>query len=284
MSEVEIIQEPAEMRRRSESARMAGKKVVLVPTMGFLHEGHLSLCRIGRELGDLLLISIFVNPTQFGPAEDLDKYPRDLDSDLEKAASCDVDLAFVPRESDVYPSGYQTFIEVVELSKPMCGTSRPTHFRGVATVVTKLFNITRPHFAVFGEKDFQQLQVIRRMVEDLNMDVEIVAGKTVREADGLAMSSRNAYLDPSQRAQATCLHRGLARAKELFDSGERDASIMVEAVRNVVEAEPDARVDYIELRHPTTLDPLSRVDDSAVIALAVFLGKTRLIDNVVLGG
>lgn len=282
-SEVEVIRKPSEMEERCEQARRSGRKVVLVPTMGYLHEGHLSLCRIGRKLGDVLVMSIFVNPTQFGVNEDLDRYPRDLTGDLEKASSCGVDCAFVPGVRDMYPPRYQTFVEVEELARPLCGAKRPTHFRGVATVVTKLFNIIRPHAAVFGEKDYQQLQVIRRLTEDMNLGVEIVAGPTVREPDGVAMSSRNAYLTEVQRGQATCLNRGLRRAAELFGQGERAADALLSAVRQIVEAESEARVDYIELRHPETLEELTEAGDQALLALAVFFGDTRLIDNTVLG-
>lgn len=282
-SEVEVIRKPSDMQDRCEQARRSGQKVVLVPTMGYLHEGHLSLCRIGRKLGDVLIVSIFVNPTQFGVDEDLDRYPRDITGDLEKAASCGVDLAFVPGVLDMYPPRYQTFVEVEKLARPLCGVNRPTHFKGVATVVSKLFNIVRPHVAVFGEKDYQQLQVIRRLTGDMNFGTEIVAGPTFREPDGVAMSSRNAYLTEVQRRQATCLSRGMGRAAELFGQGERQADILLEAVRKIVEAESESRVDYIELRHPETLEPLTKAGDQALLALAVFFGDTRLIDNTVLG-
>lgn len=283
MSRVRVITDPDEMRRVTAEARRRGDIVSFVPTMGYLHEGHLTLCRIAAERGDLVCISIFVNPAQFGPAEDLDSYPRDLQGDLLKAEKCGVDLCYAPPAGSVYPPGFQTYVDVTEISKPMCGAKRPGHFRGVATVVTKLLNLIRPHCAVFGQKDYQQLQVIRRMVRDLDMDVEIVAGPIVREADGLAMSSRNAYLTGPQRKQATCLYRGLRCADELFGRGERDALRLVSAVREVIEAEPETRIDYVDIRDPETLEPLDLVEDEALVALAVFVGKTRLIDNTVIG-
>src|SRR5690349_1140146 len=223
----EVIRDPSVMRERAEDQRRDGRVIAVVPTMGALHEGHLTLLRTARGLADVVILTIFVNPTQFGPNEDLARYPRDEAGDLAKARPCGVDLAFCPDASAMYRPGAQTFVEVRELQKPMCGASRPGHFAGVATVVTKLFALTRPHVAVFGQKDYQQLAIIRRMTRDLDLGVEIVGVPIVREADGLALSSRNAYLSPEQRAQALALSRGLAAAEALAKAGERDAARLV---------------------------------------------------------
>jgi len=279
-----VISDPEEMRRVSFAWRRAGDTVGFVPTMGYLHAGHLSLVKLAVARCDHVVISIFVNPTQFGPGEDLDRYPRDLDGDLAKAAGAGAELAYVPEATTVYPAGYQTRVTVPELAAPLCGASRPVHFGGVATVVTKLLNVVQPDVAVFGEKDYQQLQVVRRLVRDLELPVEIVGGPTVREVDGVAMSSRNAYLSPEQRSQAVCLVTALRRIWELFDGGERHVGRLEEAARGVISAQPAARVDYVEIRDPDTLEPVRTIADRAVIALAVFFGETRLIDNTVLGG
>jgi len=280
----EVIRDPAEMRARAEDIRRDGRRICVVPTMGYLHDGHLSLLRAGRARADVLLFTLFVNPSQFGPREDLSRYPRDEEGDLAKARSCGVDLAFCPPAGSMYPPGYQTWVEVAELSQPLCGGSRPGHFRGVATVVTKLFHVTLPHVAVFGEKDFQQLALIRRMTADLDFGVEIVGMPIVREPDGLAMSSRNAYLSPAERSAALCLSRGLAAARARFAAGERDPVVLVGAARSPIEAEELARIDYVELRDAATLALVEHeVTRPAVLAMAVFLGPTRLIDNTVLG-
>ncbi len=260
-----------------------GRRIALVPTMGFLHEGHASLLRHGRTLGDLLLLSIFVNPIQFGQNEDLDRYPRDLERDCQIAEACGVDVIFMPTAQEMYPHGFQTGVSVSDLSLPLCGASRPGHFDGVATVVAKLFNITRPDMALFGTKDYQQLAVIRRMTADLNMPVEIVGMPIVREADGVAMSSRNAYLSPLERQSATCLIRAIRRARELFALGERSVAILKKETRAVIEKEAAAVIDYIEFRDGATLQDLEAADGSTLLALAVRIGQTRLIDNTVLG-
>lgn len=278
----EVLRAPAEMRARAEDLRRDGLRIAVVPTMGYLHDGHLSLLRAARANADVVVLTIFVNPTQFGPNEDLARYPRDEAGDLEKARACGLDLAFCPDAAAMYPPGSQTFVEVRELSSPLCGERRPGHFAGVATVVTKLFHITRPHVAFFGEKDYQQLAVIRRMTRDLDLGIEIVGVPIVREADGLAMSSRNVYLTPEERAQALSLSRGLAAAEAAFRAGERDAAALVAAARAPIDAAPLARIDYVELRDAEELTPMTRVDGRAVLALAVFFGKTRLIDNRVL--
>lgn len=284
MSGLRVIRDPDEMRRASFEWRRAGETVGFVPTMGFLHEGHLSLVRLAVARCDRAVISIFVNPTQFGPGEDLDRYPQDLEGDLVKAAAAGAELAYVPEVATVYPPGYQTRVTVPELAAPLCGASRPVHFGGVATMVTKLFNVVQPDVAVFGEKDYQQLQVVRRLVRDLELPVEIVGGATVREPDGVAMSSRNAYLSPEERPQAVCLVNALRQAWQRFDAGERDAEALVGVAREVISAQPAARIDYVEIRDAQTLEPVKTIADHAVLALAVFFGKTRLIDNTVVGG
>jgi len=281
-SHIEVIRDPAEMRARVEDLRRDGRRICVVPTMGYLHEGHLSLLRVGRGRCDVLVVTIFVNPTQFGPNEDLARYPRDEQGDLDKARECGADLAFCPDVDQMYPPGYQTYVTVEEISKPLCGASRPGHFRGVATVVTKLFNTTLPHVAVFGQKDYQQLALIRRLCADLDFGVEIVAAPIVREPDGLALSSRNVYLSERERAQAVCLSQGMRAAQERFDSGARHAETLLACARAPVEAASLARIDYIELRDAETLEPVDSVEAPAVLATAVFFGKTRLIDNTVL--
>jgi pantoate--beta-alanine ligase len=253
-----------------------------VPTMGYLHEGHLSLVRRARAENDRVAVSIFVNPTQFGPHEDYSRYPRDLERDLRLLEPLGVDLVFVPSVEEMYPPGFQTWVIVEEVSRPLEGASRPGHFRGVATVVAKLFHILQPDRAYFGQKDAQQTVVIRRMVQDLNIPVEIVICPTVREPDGLAMSSRNTYLNPEERRAATVLFRALQAAKARYEAGERDAERLREAMREVIRAEPLARIDYVSVAHPETLQELERVEGPALLSLAVYIGTTRLIDNLML--
>ncbi len=278
----EILRSPAQMRERAESWRRDGLRVAVVPTMGYLHDGHLSLLRAARAAADLVILTIFVNPTQFGPNEDLSRYPRDEAGDLAKALPTGVDVAFCPSVEDMYPPGSQTFVTVRELELPLCGRSRPGHFTGVATVVAKLFQLTRPHVAFFGQKDFQQLALIRRMSRDLDFGIEIVGLPIVREPDGLAMSSRNVYLAADERAQALALSRGLEAAEAAFRSGERDAAALVAAAKAPIEAAPLARIDYVELRDAESLAEIRAVERPAVLAMAVFYGKTRLLDNRVL--
>jgi pantoate--beta-alanine ligase len=279
---IEIVRSPAEMRRRSDEWRRAGKRIALVPTMGFLHAGHVSLLDAARAHCDVLALSIFVNPTQFGPKEDLSRYPRDLDGDLKKAETAGTHLAFVPSAVDMYPDGYQTYVEVGQLATGMCGDRRPGHFRGVATVVLKLFNLVQPTVAFFGEKDYQQLQVIKRMVRDLDLGVEIVGRPIVRERDGLAMSSRNAYLSPDERNRALALNRALSCAQEMFEQ-EREAARIVDAARVTLHLTPGVKLDYLELRDAETLEPVDgKIARPAVLAVAAFVGTTRLIDNVLL--
>jgi pantoate--beta-alanine ligase len=277
----EILRDPATMRARAEDLRRDGRRIAVVPTMGFLHEGHLSLLRAARAAADVVILTIFVNPTQFGAGEDLSRYPRDEEGDLRSARACGIDLAFCPDAAAMYPPGSQTFVEVRELSRPMCGEKRPGHFAGVASVVTKLFHLTHPHVAFFGQKDFQQLAVIRRMVRDLDFGIEIVGLPIVREPDGLAMSSRNAYLSPEGRVQALALSRGLAAAEASFRAGERSAAALVAAARAPLE-QAGVRIDYVELRDADELTALETLDRRAVLAIAAFVGSTRLIDNRVL--
>lgn len=278
----EIYRTPHEMRARVEDLRRDGRKIAVVPTMGALHQGHLELVRHARSRADVVILTIFVNPTQFGPNEDLAKYPRDEAGDLEKARGAGIDLAFCPTAEAMYPPGAQTFVEVRELAKPLCGRSRPGHFAGVATVVSKLFNATLPHVAVFGEKDYQQLAIIRRMVRDLDFGVEIASVPIVREPDGVALSSRNMYLSAEQRVAARALSAGLAAAQSAFAAGERNAAALVATARAPIMAEPLARIDYVELRDAEELTDVVRVERPAVLAMAVFVGTTRLIDNRVL--
>jgi pantoate--beta-alanine ligase len=275
-----VIAAPAEMSAWADAARARGERIAFVPTMGYLHAGHVTLLEEGRRRGDRLVLSIFVNPTQFGPGEDLDRYPRDVDGDLRKAGGAGTDVAFVPERAAMYPRGFQTYVEVRELARGLDGDSRPGHFTGVATVVCKLFQIVRPHVALFGEKDYQQLAVIRRMVRDLDLPLEVIGLPTVREADGLAMSSRNSYLDPDERRRAVALSRGLFAARARFQAGEREAAALLAAARAPL-VEAAAVIDYLELRDAEALAPLERAGDRpAVLAVAAFIGRTRLIDNV----
>lgn len=278
-----IIETVVEMQAFSREVRKNGKTIALVPTMGYLHEGHASLMVEGRKRADILVASIFVNPTQFGPSEDFDAYPRDLERDRKVAVAAGVDVIFAPKASDMYPRGFQTFVDVEELTRHLCGASRPGHFRGVTTVVAKLLNIVMPHVALFGKKDFQQLAVIRRMAGDLNMDVEIVGMPIVREADGLAMSSRNAYLGPEERKSALCLSRALATAQALFRDGECRVAPLREKVLRIISEVPGAIIDYADFRDSETLEAIETANGQTLIALAVKIGTTRLIDNCILG-
>ena len=265
---------------RSARRSMTGT-VGLVPTMGYLHEGHLSLIRRAREECERVAVSIFVNPTQFGPKEDLSKYPRDLERDI-KLIEPYTDLLWTPMPEIMYPEGYQTWVEVEAVTRPLEGAMRPGHFRGVTTVVAKLFNGVQPDRAYFGQKDAQQAAVIRQMVRDLNFPVEIVVCPIVREPDGLALSSRNVYLDTQQRRAATVLSRSLREAKEAYDSGERDAGMLRQIMKDVLASEPLAEVQYVSCANYETLEELDTVDGKALLSMAVFIGKTRLIDNLVL--
>ena len=267
------------MQQRCLELRKAGKRISFVPTMGYLHEGHLSLLREGRQHGDVLVLSIFVNPAQFGANEDLDSYPRDLDRDLQLAASAGTDLVYAPLPQDVYPADYATYVNVEGITEVLCGASRPGHFRGVTTVVNKLFNIIQPDIAFFGEKDFQQLAVIKRMALDLNMPVEIVGLPIVREDDGLAMSSRNVYLSSEQRQQALVLSQCLDKARQMAAAGERDVDAILTELRTMIEVHPEAKIDYLQICHQLSLQEQTEINADSVLLLAVFVGETRLIDN-----
>jgi pantoate--beta-alanine ligase len=288
MSLPALIRDPVEWQRRCAAARDGGTRIALVPTMGYLHEGHLSLLREARRRADaggrrgLSLATIFVNPAQFGPTEDLARYPRDLEGDLARCAGAGVDWVLAPEAPEaVYPPGFQTWVEVGEVSQGLCGERRPGHFRGVATVVAKLFHLARPHVALFGEKDWQQLQVIRAMVRDLDFGLEVVGMPIVREADGLAMSSRNAYLSPEERERALALSRGLEEARARAAAGERDAAALASAVEARVAA-AGARVDYVAVVHPESLRPVTHAGPGSRVLVAAFVGRTRLIDNAAL--
>ena len=278
-----VMRKPGEVQRCCEAARLQDKRIGFVPTMGYFHEGHLALMRRAREENDFLVVSLFVNPTQFGPDEDYRRYPRDFDRDKGLAEEEGVDLLFAPSVEDMYPEGYATYVEVTgRLTSSLCGVSRPGHFRGVTTVVAKLFNIVKPHRAYFGEKDAQQLRVIKRMVMDLNFDIEIVAVPTVREPDGLAMSSRNEYLSPEERKAALVLWRSLNLARSLVEAGERKADRIVSEMRRLIESEPLARIDYVEIVDSETLENVDVIEGEVLVALAVYIGTTRLIDNIVI--
>lgn len=280
---MKIINSIVHMQALAIAPEREGRRIAFVPTMGYLHEGHASLLREGRKLGDVLALSIFVNPIQFGKNEDLDSYPRNMERDFQIAEACGVDIVFIPTAAEMYPDGFQTGVSVRDIALPLCGGSRPGHFDGVATVVTKLFNIVRPDVALFGCKDYQQLAVIRRMTADLNMPVEIVGMPIVREADGLAMSSRNAYLSPPERQSALCLFRAIKRARELFASGERSIAVLAKETRAVIEQEAAAAIDYVEFRDSAMLHEVEVADSGTLLALAVKIGQTRLIDNTVFG-
>jgi pantoate--beta-alanine ligase len=261
---------------------MRPKTVGFVPTMGYLHEGHLSLVDKAKEMADIVVMSIFVNPLQFGPNEDLDSYPRDIERDSRLAESRGVDILFFPPVEEMYPPGSKTIVSVKDITDALCGASRPGHFDGVATVVTKLFNIVQPDYAFFGMKDAQQVAVITQMVRDLNMPVEVVPCPIIREADGLAMSSRNVYLSDEERKQALVLSRSLKKAQEMVERGARDVTALREAITAIIQESPLAEIDYIEIRSYPELAPLTELRGSCLIALAVRFGRTRLIDNIML--
>jgi pantoate--beta-alanine ligase len=267
---------------RGGAARGRGQRIGFVPTMGYLHRGHLSLIAAARQRSDVVVASIFVNPLQFGANEDLNAYPRDLERDTQLLAEAGTEVLFLPDGQSMYPEGSQTVVEVERVTRGLCGASRPTHFRGVTTIVAKLFNMVKPHVAVFGQKDLQQLVTVKRMVADLNFDIEIIGAPIVREADGVAMSSRNAYLSLPERAAARCLSHALGAAGWLVQRGESDGLRIVAAARRVIADQPLARLDYASLVDPETLEEVHTVDGAAVLALAVHIGKTRLIDNALL--
>lgn len=282
LSTMRVIESKDELRELCAAARRKGETVGFVPTMGHLHEGHLSLVRLARERCDLLVVSVFVNPAQFSPSEDCASYLRDFDRDSAVLEKEGCDICFHPKAEELYPSGYSSWIEVEELSRALCGRSRPTHFRGVTTVVAKLFNIVRPNFAVFGAKDAQQALVVKRMVRDLDFDTEIVIGPTVRDEDGLAMSSRNEYLTPEERKDAPVLYQSLLRARKLIEKGERDPEVVLSEVRHIVQEVRTSKIDYISIVDTENLKEMHTLKGEVLIALAVWFGKARLIDNLIL--
>ncbi|MGD9039646.1 MAG: pantoate--beta-alanine ligase [Desulfobacteraceae bacterium] len=271
------------MQRQCEELRSSEKTIALVPTMGFFHQGHLELMRVGRRHADILAISIFVNPTQFGPSEDFEAYPRDMEGDLAGARDVGVDLVFAPSVQEMYPDGHQTRVLVERVTKHLCGLSRPGHFDGVTTVVAKLFNIAKPHLALFGEKDYQQLTAVKQMVKDLDMDIRIIGVPTVREPDGLAMSSRNTYLNPEERKSALCLKKSLDLAIEMYGQGEKDAKRIKKAIEKLILSHPFTEIDYINVCDPMSLEDVDRIEEKALLALAVKVGGARLIDNCLIG-
>ena len=270
------------MQAHAESVRISGRRIAFVPTMGFLHEGHCSLLRKGRSCCDELVLSIFVNPTQFGPGEDYDAYPRDAERDLRMAEKEGVDTVFMPSREELYGENFQTHMELKKLPNHLCGLSRPIHFQGVALIVTKLFNIVKPHVAIFGEKDFQQLAIIRQMTKDLNFDIQIKGGAIVREADGLAMSSRNAYLSSEQRKSALCLFQALENARQAVAQGETSAAVITGDATSFIRNHPETGIDYVSICDPDTLESVDTIKAPVLMALAVKVGRTRLIDNMML--
>lgn len=270
------------LTKKVQEIKRKGHKIGLVPTMGFLHQGHMSLIRRAKKDTDCVIVSIFVNPAQFGPREDFKKYPRDLKRDLDLCEKEGVDIIFAPRAEEMYPEGYSTCVNVENITDRLCGASRPGHFKGVATVVTKLFNITLPDIAYFGQKDSQQAIVIKRMTEDLNMPVKIKVMPIVRELDGLAMSSRNVYLSQKERAQALSLYRALKLAKGLFNNGERDSGKIISRMRQAINKGSQARIEYIAVVDAKDLKGIKKISSQALVAVAAWVGKTRLIDNIVL--
>lgn len=279
-----LIESLDEMKSLTREVHSLGKTLGFVPTMGYLHEGHLTLMREAKKKTGFVVTSIFVNPLQFGVGEDFAEYPRDLTRDMNLAEEAGVDIVFAPKVKEMYPHGYSTFIEVENLTDRLCGKSRPGHFRGVTTVVAKLFNIVQPDIAFLGQKDAQQVLVLQKMVQDLNMNLEIEVVPIVREQDGLAMSSRNVYLNPDERQAALSLSKSLKRAAELVKAGERDPLVIKREITGLINEEPLAQIDYVEIYKMPHLVETNRLEDRNLIALAVFIGKTRLIDNVIVEG
>lgn len=280
---MKIIKSIKEMTAFSESLRLNAQKIAFVPTMGYLHEGHLSLMRAGRKNADSLVVSIYVNPTQFGPGEDFERYPKDFERDKHQADNVGVDVIFCPDNAQMYPEFFQTYVNTEQVTQNLCGLSRPGHFKGVTTVCAKLFNIVKPHIAIFGRKDFQQLVTIKRMARDLNMDLEVIGMPILREDDGLAMSSRNVYLKDNDRKSALSLSRSMKLAKSMYDGGERNASIIIEAVSKFIGSHPYTQIDYAAICDTATLENVDRLEGESVLALAVKVSSTRLIDNYVFG-
>lgn len=279
---MKTIQDISDMQQFASGLRQAGKTIGFVPTMGALHPGHLSLIEHAKKESDVVVVSIFVNPAQFGPNEDFNKYPRDINGDKERCIKSGTDCLFTPTAPDIYPEAFRTYISVEGLSEVLCGRTRQGHFRGVATVVLKLLNIVKPHKAFFGQKDYQQTVIIKRMVKDLNVDSEIMVLPTIREKDGLAMSSRNQYLNSSERQGAAAIYRSLKKARSLFENGEKDTENLRSAISGVIETEPYVQTEYISVIHPDTLEEVPVAGKGTVIAIAARIGSTRLIDNIIL--
>lgn len=277
-----IITKAKEMHDAVREEKSCGKSIGFVPTMGFLHEGHLSLVRESVRQADVTVASIYVNPAQFGPKEDFREYPRDIKRDTEILEAEGVDYIFSPDNEEIYPEGYKTYVEVHELQDTLCGRSRPGHFRGVCTVVLKLFNIIEPDFAYFGQKDAQQAIILKRMVQDLNLEVEIEVLPIVREGDGLALSSRNTYLDQEERKAARVLSKTLEEAREMVKNGEQDSGKVISRMKEMITQEPRAKIDYVEIVDMENLNPVAKIENEALAALAVFIGEVRLIDNTIL--
>lgn len=271
-----------DIREICKNIRQDGKTIAFIPTMGYLHDGHLSLIQTARERADFVVVSIFVNPTQFAPGEDLDKYPREPKRDEKLCSKNGVDLLFTPNTQEMYNANHKTFVITNNLSQKLCGESRPTHFSGVTTIVCKMFNIIQPDFALFGQKDAQQSLIIKRMVQDLNFDVQIVVVPTVREKDGLALSSRNKYLSAAERKEAASLNKALMLAKEKYEQGEKRADVLLKAMTDLIKKNKNAEIDYIKIVDQETLDPVDSVETDNLIALAVKIGNTRLIDNLII--
>jgi pantoate--beta-alanine ligase len=276
---MKVIHSITEMQQQTDQWHSEKKRISFVPTMGYLHEGHLSLIRIAKEKGDRTVVSIFVNPTQFGPKEDFEKYPRDTEGDLEKLEKESVDIAFLPTAEEMYPNGFQTTVHLSKITQGLCSITRPAHFDGVATVVLKLFNIVKPQMAVFGEKDYQQLALIRQMTFDLDLNIEIVGGETVRNSKGLALSSRNAYLTAEEETEALSLSLAIARVQTLYREGEKNTARLLSEADKLIRIHTSASIDYLAIVDENSLEPLEKVDRSARFLLAVKIGKTRLIDN-----
>ena len=282
MGDLRVIRTVEEMHHAADQMRGAGHRIGLVPTMGYLHEGHLTLVRRAARVAERVVVSVFVNPIQFGPREDIGSYPRDFDRDLDLIGSAGCDLVYAPAAEEMYLEGRATYVDVDRLAEHLCGASRPGHFRGVATVVTKLFTAVKPHVAIFGQKDGQQAAVVRRMVRDLNLDVEVLVSPTVREPDGLAMSSRNRYLSPEERSEATVLYHALQEARALVRTGVRRSPVVIDAVKRTIESRPRALIDYVAVVDAWDLQPTEEVSGEVLLAVAARFGRARLIDNIVL--
>ncbi len=279
-SSIRVVDKIKEMQSLSNSIRKEGHKISFVPTMGALHEGHLSLIRKAKEKGEFLVVSIFVNPTQFGPNEDFNKYTRDLEGDLGRIKEIGVDVVFFPDIDEIYPDGFETYVEVQELQKPLCGQFRPGHFKGVATVVLMLFNIVKPDIAIFGEKDYQQLKIIQKMARDLHLEIEIIGLPIVRENDGLALSSRNAYLSKKEREQAIALSKALGEIRQRFDQDQNDVSGLIHEGTEILNESLINDIDYLEIRDGNTLESKKEAKSGDLVAIAARVGQTRLIDNI----